>query len=84
MFHGQGQHLAAQYSMSRRFETISHSGFVEIDFRSAGWFGSTPRMSAAERAMAMARGVVKRVSISVDTGTVKLAEIENVKLHLGQ
>jgi len=73
MFHGLENHLHGAYAMTRRFTGETVVPWTEIDFRTTAWFGSCPLVPAALVAAAQARGVIKKVEISVDAGTVSVA-----------
>lgn len=66
--------MPAGYRMSRRFTAENQATWVEMDFRAASWFGACDILTSAERTAAQARGEIKRVNVTCDSGSVDLAD----------
>lgn len=73
-FPGQSAHVDGAYSMTRRFEGITKAGWTELDIRGPGWVQACPLLNDAEKADAAARAEIKRITFTVDAGTVDLAD----------
>lgn len=74
-FRGIADHMAGAYHMTRRFTGQTKATWTEIDFRNESWFVACPLLEGqALKDAAQARGVLKRVQVTVDDGTVSIAD----------
>lgn len=74
-FNGYSGHLVGGYSMVRRFSGLTKANWTALKFRGEGWFGACDQLDDNEKDAAVARGEVKRITVSVDSGTFDLAEV---------
>ena len=75
-FHGIEDHTPGAYSMTRRVENQTKTGWTLIDIRAnTAWAYSCPQLTTqALREAAAARAVLKSLQVTVDAGTVEIAE----------
>lgn len=75
-FNGFSDHLPGTYSMTRRIEGQTKAAWKAIDFRGPGWMGGCQTITFPERQAAAIRGELKRVTFTIDAGTLKIARSE--------
>lgn len=74
-FRGINNHMPAGYRINRRFTANDVTSFTEIDIRSSSWAPNADLVKAlGKETEAAASAVIKQVIVTVDSGTVEVAD----------
>ena len=81
-FPGLAQHVPGAFNMRRRFTNETKAAFGVLNFReNSSWFADCELCTPDEQVAAALRGEIKRVEITVETGTVEASNRPNTDEH---
>lgn len=74
-FRGRNNHMPAGYRINRRFTANDVSSFTAINLRDSAWAPAADLVVAlGKETEAAASAVIKRIVVTVDSGTVEIAD----------